>query len=276
MRINIHPKFLGKQTEKFVKQNAPIILTAVGAAGVGVTAYFAGKGTVQAVRILDQEKFDRRTEQLKDGVNDPIVLTKKEISLKVWKLYIPAVGVGLVSIGAIFMANRINTKRLTAAVAAYTLVSQNHEEYKQKVIDLTSKSKEQRVRDELAKDRVANTPVNGWINTGYGNTKFMCGVTGRYFLCDMETIKKAANDVNYMMINSGLGEKSASLSDFYRRIGLPETGLSDKLGWNTDIPLELDMSGVLVEEDAKAVLGAPIGETVTFMSFIRGPFPDFA
>ena len=62
MKINLHPKFLAKTTERFVKTNAPVILTVVGAAGVGVTAYFAGVGTVKAVRILDQEKFDRMVE----------------------------------------------------------------------------------------------------------------------------------------------------------------------------------------------------------------------
>jgi hypothetical protein len=54
---------------------------------------------------------------------------------------------------------------------------------------------------------------------------------GRYFLSDMDTIKRAINDINYDISS---GDMYASLNDFYSKIGLKPVDIGDDLGWNLD------------------------------------------
>jgi hypothetical protein len=63
----------------------------------------------------------------------------------------------------------------------------------------------------------------------------------RYFQSNMEAIKKAQNDTNYMILNSDY----ASLTDFYNKVGLPKTAFSDEVGWSPDEGIELHFSSVL-------------------------------
>ncbi len=68
--------------------------------------------------------------------------------------------------------------------------------------------------------------------------------TGRLFLSDMETLKKAQNDVNYDVLNNFY----ASLTDFYDKIGLAKTTTSDDVGWNSDKMLELTFSTTMSDD----------------------------
>ena len=61
----------------------------------------------------------------------------------------------------------------------------------------------------------------------------MCydSVSGRYFKSDMETIKKAENELDARLRN----EMYVSLNEFYYEIGLePLRVIGEDLGWNID------------------------------------------
>ena len=78
---------------------------------------------------------------------------------------------------------------------------------------------------------------------GEGSVLCYEAYTGRYFLCDMETLRKAQNDINHQVLN----DSYASLSDLYDLIGLPHNTNSDEVGWNSDKLLELQFSAVISE-----------------------------
>ena len=226
-----------KQFEKFVQDNSPSILTAIGVVGTISTAYLTGKASFKAVRVLDVAARDLERR------NDPPLSRREEVEV-VWKFYIPAIGTGAMTIACIVCANRIGNRRAAAMAAAYSLSEKAFAEYKEKVVEKIGENKERAVRDELAQDRVNRTPKTEVIISGGGEVLCYDEYSGRYFESSMEEIKKAQNDTNYRIINDGF----ASLGDFYERLGLPSTKYSEEVGWNTDHPLEITFSTTMSDD----------------------------
>jgi hypothetical protein len=97
----------------------------------------------------------------------------------------------------------------------------------------------------MAQDKVNKNPPDSQIlMVGDGNVLCMDQLSGRYFHSTMETIKRAQNEVNYEIMNSGW----ANLSDLYERIGLKPTSLSEEFGWYNPTMVELLFSNVLTPE----------------------------
>lgn len=151
------------------------------------------------------------------------------------------------SVACIIAANRIGTKRAAALAAAYSISERAFTEYKEKVVERLGQQKEQTLRDDIAQDRINRNPPNesSIIITGSGEVLCFEQFTGRYFHANMESLKKAQNDVNHSILTSG---SSASLTDFYNAAGLPATSYSDEVGWNLDNLLDLKFSTVLTDD----------------------------
>jgi hypothetical protein len=234
-----------KQAEKFTTDNSPAILTGIGIAGVVGTAYLTAKATVKAVDIVDRERsIEFRTTGIQPW-------SRKQIVLLVWKFYIPPVTVGVLTIASIYGANHVGTRRATAMAAAYSISEKAFSEYKEKVVEKLGEKKEQAVHDEIAQERVEKNPVTDTtiIVTGDGDVLCYELFTGRYFKSSMETLKQAANQINYDVLHQGY----ASLTDFYHEVGLPRTGLSDELGWNTDQLMEINFSTVMSDDNRPCI-----------------------
>jgi hypothetical protein len=226
-----------KQFEKFVQDNSPSILTAIGVVGTISTAYLTGKASFKAAEVIAKEnaRFAPQGEPY---------LSLREKFEQTWTLYIPAVGTGAMTIACIVCANRIGNRRAAAMAAAYSLSEKAFTEYKEKVVEKIGENKERAVRDELAQDRVNRAPKTEVIISGGGEVLCYDEYSGRYFESSMEEIKKAQNDTNYRIINDGF----ASLGDFYERLGLPSTKYSEEVGWNTDHPLEITFSTTMSDD----------------------------
>lgn len=228
-----------KRAQKLAIDNSPAILSAVAVTGTVATAFLAGKATIKAVDII-------REREAEDGfAEDPHIRMRHRVELT-WQLYIPAVTTGALTITCIIGANRIGTRRAAAMAAAFTLSEKAFEEYRTKVVEKIGEKKEQQVRDELAQDRVRREPANSSQLVIIDGKSVLCyeSFTGRYFISDMETLRKAQNDINHLVNNSYY----ASLTDFYNEIGLSATSMSDEVGWNADKLLELKFSTVLSED----------------------------
>lgn len=225
---------------KFTADNSPVILTAIGVTGTLTTAYLTGKASFKAAELItaEQKRLDLEVK------SHPLEI-KEKVEL-VWRLYIPAAGTGLLTVACIIGANRIGTRRAAALATAYTISEKAFGEYRAKVVEKIGENKERAVRDEVAQDRVTNNPVTNRevIITSGGDVLCLDTYSGRYFKSDMETLKKAQNDVNYRVINYSY----ASLTDFYELIGLPRTKISDELGWRPEKMLELDISTALSDD----------------------------
>lgn len=234
-------QMIGRAT-KLASDNSPAILTAAAVAGVVTTGVLSGKATLKAERLIDDARYERRPLDENNVVQD---LELKEKLGLTWKCYVPPVAAGATTIAAVILVNRIGTRRAAAMAAAYAISDKAFAEYKEKIVEKLGDNKERAARDEIAQERMARTPVKDVVITHGGTHLCFEPYTGRYFQSDMETLKKAQNDLNYMVNNHFY----ASLSDFYDQIGLERTKLSDEVGWNSNELLELSFSTVLAENN---------------------------
>lgn len=224
-----------KQFEKIIQDNSPTILTGVAVAGTVATALLTGKAAVKADRFLEQQSYIQQTD-----------FDTKEVVRMTWKLYIPAAGVGTLTVASIIMANRIGNRRAAALAAAYAISEKAMAEYKEKVIERVGEKKEQQFRDEIAQDQVNRTQgSNAVVLVGYGDILCFDAYSGRYFQSSVETIKKAENDLNHRILN----DMYASLTDWYNLLGLAPIEVSDEVGWNVDKLLEISLSSVLSDDN---------------------------
>ena len=226
------------QALSFVKHNSPVILSSAAIAGVVSTSYLAARATLQAAERIRAKEFTAGPHE------DP----KKRIKERVgycWTLYIPAGVSGLMTIGCIVGTTKIGNKRAVAAQAAFILTERAYSEYRDKVIEEFGEKGDRKVRDGIAEDRVRNSPPGqNVVLSGSGNVLCCELYTGRYFLSDMETLRKAVNDLNSMLIR----QDYASMEEFYYLIGLQPTDFSSDVGWNSDKLMELEFSPVISED----------------------------
>lgn len=223
--------FLGKQALNYIKINSPEILTGLAVVGVGATAYLAHRaGAKRAERVVIED----------DHLPTKI---KREVEAN-WDLYVPPVVSGIATIGFIVGSNRAGNKRTAAALAAYSLTEKAFSEYKRHVIDEIGEKKEKAIRDKAAEERVAKTyDSSAPVVVGDGNVLCHEQYTDRYFMCEMETLRRAQNVVNHRVQTGGL--TVCPLDDFYDEIGLPYTSNSGKVGWRAERLMELDFTSVL-------------------------------
>lgn len=236
-------KTILKATEKFVTDNSPGILTGLAVAGTVTTAIFAGKGAYSSgLRIAEIERqIDRK--------GDYVELDAKQKLHVVWKEFIPAAVSGLATITCIIAANHIGTRRTAAIAAAFKLSEQLTEEYKERVVKTLGAQKEEKMRSELAGERMARTGGAETIIISGPECVFYDELSGRFFKNEMESIRKAVNDINHQVNNSYF----ASLSDFYDLIGLDRTTFSDGVGWNTDALLDVQFTATMLKDGRPAI-----------------------
>lgn len=221
------------EAQKTIKDNTPAILAGMGIAGVITTSYLAVRATFRATQVIVEDEF-------KSGTAATPRKRLEERAKLTWKLYIPTAISGAITIGAIAGATRIGSRRATALASAYSLSERAFSEYRGKVAEKFGEGKERALRDELAQDRVNNNPPKDVV-IATGQVLCCEAFTGRYFNCDMETLRRAENTINAKMVHS----MYAYLDDFYDIVGLERTTMSDRIGWEVDRMLELRYSAVL-------------------------------
>lgn len=141
-------------------------------------------------------------------------------------------------------------------MTAYTLSESAAKEYQDKVIDMIGQKKEQAVRDEIAKDKVANNPpvASEVLVTGAGKTLFYDSMNDRYFQCNIEKIRRVENTLNYRLRQ----EMYISLNDFYSELGLRSVRNGDDFGWNIDKgEIRFDFSAQLITDEDSIYYGQP-------------------
>lgn len=219
---------------RLVSDNSPAILTAISIAGVASTTFLAVKATPKAWMDIQ----DAQSEQI-----DP--LTKLEVARLTYKYYIPTVASGVVTIAAIVGVNSISSGRNKALLAAYGLSDAAFREYRDKVVEHIGANKEQKVMDDVNQAIVERElPNKQVIIASGGDVLFLDKWSGRPFESDVETVRKAVNDINYVLLN----EMYASVNDFYDKLGLPRNTMGDEFGWTADRLMELEPFTATVHE----------------------------
>jgi hypothetical protein len=96
----------------------------------------------------------------------------------------------------------------------------------------------------MAEDRVTKNPPPEILVSGPGNVLCCEMWTGRYFTSDMESLRKAENELNARLLKHDY----ATLDDFYYLLKLPMTTSSGEAGWKSDKLMGLEFSTVLTPD----------------------------
>lgn len=231
-----------RNTKGFLTKHSPEILTGIGVTGMITSTVLAVQATPKAMILLDEAKNAKGDK-----------LTPIETVKVAWKPYIPAAITGVASAACIIGASKINYKRNAALATAYAISEKTLLTYRDKVVETIGEKKEKDIRDKIAQDEVDAKPLSTSqiIVTPKGNTTCMDKLSGRYFKSDIESIKKAFNELNRQI----LCQNYISLTQFYSLINLDGIKNSDYLGWNIDDGMiEPVFSTCLAENDEPCIV----------------------
>lgn len=155
------------------KKHSPEILVVAGVVGTVASAVMACKATTKLDEVLEEHKhkIDTLHEAMEDPENLPAEVTvqdcKKDLTIHyahavvdVAKLYAPAVGVGVLSIGAILSGHNVLRKRNMALAAAYATVDKSFKEYRGRVIERFGKELDKELKYNIKKEEIEETIVN--------------------------------------------------------------------------------------------------------------------
>lgn len=234
-----------KGVPNVLKRHSPEILTGIGIAGMIFAAVTAVKATPKALQLVDER-------EIKEGKR----LTNSEIVKTTWKCYVPATITGVCSIACLIGASSVNAKRNAALATAYTISETALKEYKEKTAEVVGSKKEQAIRDAVAKDKLekAHVQTREFISTGRGETPCFDPLTNTCFKSDIESLRKAENNLNKRLRD----EVRITLNEFLQEIGLDpcDESIGEHLGWDIDKGyIELDYSSQLLDGVPYLVVG---------------------
>lgn len=269
---------------KIVHKQLPTILTGLAVGGVIGTVVLAVRATPKAIMLAEEHHkklYDERDREFENysleefsGVSDDhpwylrtTKMAKLDLVKIAWRPYLPAVGMGLVTLACIIGANSINHKRNAALVSAAAISELALKEYQDKVVETLGEKSDRKVRDEIAKSRILDNsaPTSKELMI-VDNNDMLCydAYSGRYFKGNIEEIRRGVNELNRIMM---CGER-VSLNDFFYQLGLKPTKFGDEVGWAFDYgrPLmELDFSSTLTDDGRPClVVGYRNPPTVNF------------
>lgn len=254
-------KTILKTAEKFVTDNSPGILTGLGVAGTVTTVLLTGRAAYQVGMDASTQYHETLMEQDSAADLPAHLLEPKHIVKTYWKAFIPAGVAGAVTVTAIIAANTVGSRRAAAITAAFKLSEELSQEYKDKVARTLGIPKEEKMRSELAAEKMEkNPPPAGMIIVAGSDVLMMDELSGRYFHSQVETVKKAVNDINHKINNYF----HASVTDFYNAIGLEGTKYSDSIGWNSDELLDVQFTPTMYQDKPAIMLGYNHGPILGF------------
>lgn len=233
---------VAKNMQHTLGKYSPQILTGIGVAGMITTVVLAVKATPKALELIEDKK-----EELDAGK-----LTVVDTVKTAWKPYIPAAVTGVLSTVCIIGGNAVGTRRTAALAAAYKISETALHEYKDAVVETIGEEKAKEVKEKVAQNKLDKNPVveKQIIVTNKGT--FLCydSLSGRYFQSDIETIRKAQNDINDYLFS----EDYASLNMFYDFLGLEHTRLGAELGWKIDSgTLQIEFDSTLASDKSQGI-----------------------
>lgn len=229
----------------FIAKQSPIILAGTAIVGVGSTAYLATKAGVRANELIKEAEFEKKASQGEDAR-----LTLAEKVETSWKVYIPTVISGGLTIGAIVASSAISQKRQAALASLYALSETALKEYQDKIEQKYGAKDAQKVLDEINGDRVKNTSLPPWDVDSLPQGDCLCfdKFTGRYFSSSVQKIQYAVAEITKMIYG---GDMCASLNEFYGILDnkqLSQCTIGDDVGWNIDSPPEVYFTSCLTSD----------------------------
>lgn len=151
------------KTNLFFRQNAPQILVIGGVVGATVTTVLACSATLKAQDVLEEAESEREDirenpDQLEeDEVKRELIRSYLYTGRDLAVLYLPSVGLGILSIAAILGGHRILTRRNAALAAAYSTLDAAFKDYRKRVVAKFGEDAERAIRYNLSEQTIEET-----------------------------------------------------------------------------------------------------------------------
>lgn len=249
-----------KGAQAVIKHNGPVILTGVAVVGTVTTAVLATKAGFKAADVI--REYEQHRDSLVEGPYKADWKEKVQIS---WPLFIPVVGVGSLTLACVLGANHVQGRRAAALAGAYSLSEKAFGEYRDQVVKQIGSTKEEKVRDTVAQEKVTANPPSSDLREIMlmEDTEVLCyeSMTGRYFKTTVETIRKAQNDFNATLLH----DMSGSLNDYWDLLGLSGTTVGDELGWTSETLLEVHITTTM----------DPTGKPCLSLGYVNAPVANY-
>ena len=259
-----------------VRKHSPEILLTAGLVGVVGTIVMASKASMKLEGVLEQSKAalesieNMASESRKvEGADDKAISAVDEIELKskakiylvtgleLTKLYAPAIGMGVLSIGAILASHGVMKNRQVSLVAAYNLLKEGYDNYRARVVkelgDDVDKNFHLDLRDEKYSEKETDEE---------GNTKSVKktrkvqnngphkSIYARYFdhtcrnfqnsaLMNRAFLASQERYLNDILIIRGF----VFLNEAYEALGMPWTPEGQLVGWVLRSPEQMKAEG---------------------------------
>lgn len=221
----INSKAIAQVTSRTLKKYAPQIFTGLGIVLSVSASIFSVKATVKARDIV---------EEMKEETPDP---SKEDIVKAVWKEYIPAASLLIMSAACLIGSNSVSVHRAAALGAAYSLSESKFTQYKNKVNDILGEKKEKEIHDSVVSESMKSDVDPENLKSSEGDILFYDVWSGRYFYADRSRVDRAINEVNSILLKNG----EACLNDFYDGVRLGHTRAGYEYAWTTDICRLIDI-----------------------------------
>lgn len=241
------------QTEKYLKHNAPTILSGLGAIGVVGTAMMAVKAAPKAIDILEEKKKEKGAE-----------LTKSEQIFATAHVYIPTILMGTTSIVCILSANYLNKERQAMLTSAYAYLNTTYSEYRNTVKEIFGDNADDKVQEKIALKR-----YDGRMIESEEKKLFYEQFSERYFEATEQEVMDAVLKLNrhYSMFSE------ATLNDFYDLLDLEPTDYGGVLGWS--YARDLELFGYSWIDVNWKLLEMPDGLEAYVITFLIDPSEDY-
>lgn len=203
-----------KQAKNAIEANSSLIVSGMAVSGVFTTAYLTWRAANQDRSI--QEELGRPYEDYRERFS------------YAWRVYLPPVLSGTLTVCSIVLAQRINTRKQTALAGAYAVSERLLSDYRDEIEESLGQEKADRIHDKVAERHIIDDTKSKQVDVGEGKQLCYDDLTGRYFESNMEEIKAARNEANRIIFSDGF----MSLNEFNSLLDLPYVSLGEGIGWS--------------------------------------------
>ena len=137
-----------------LQKHSPEILLGVGLVGMVVAAVMAAKATLKVDEVIEEHNEALERADIPEEKTATMVYVNTGLELA--KIYGPSVGLGALSIAAILASHGVMANRQVSLAAAYNLMVNGFNAYRQRVVEELGLDKDQDfllgIREEMVKD----------------------------------------------------------------------------------------------------------------------------
>ena len=230
-----------KRGFRFVKnvagKKSPEIAASAAIVTGGFALYKCYKATLRLNDMLEEAEIKKNADLLaKKQKGEAADETTQELTVKeklpiVAKCYWSTALLALLSGGLVIASVKFGRHQLKAAMLMATTAQTALEEYEKATEEVVGENKANQIKGKVAQNAIKDNPPKNpqeILDTGFGKTLCYDMLSGRYFRCDQEYIRRKINNLNAELLDCGF----VSLNDYYESVGLTPVMYGSSHGWH--------------------------------------------